>query len=62
MCVKVAIRFPSDPRSDFKPPSQSGAHIDGVPTATNGVTEFSPFTALVGVALSDQVNGLRAAA
>jgi hypothetical protein len=29
-------------------------HIDGIPTATNGVTRYCPFTMLAGVALSDQ--------
>ena len=51
---QVAIRFPQDPRQDATPPGYSGPHIDGVPTSTNGVTSFSPFTCLVGCALSDQ--------
>ena len=53
---QVAIRFPTDPRDDAVagPPGTSGPHIDGVPTNTNGVKRFSPFTLLAGCALSDQ--------
>lgn len=52
---QVAVRFPEDPRFDGLPGTTTWPHIDGVPTASNGVGQFSPFTALVGVALSDQL-------
>eukprot|EP01036_Dinobryon_divergens_P029993 gene29993-39175_t len=54
---QVALRFPSHPDDDsYQPPSISGPHIDGVPTPDNGLvgSKLHSFTALTGIALTDQ--------
>lgn len=50
--AQLALRFPRAPGTPAQSP---GAHIDGIPTATNGVTAntLGSFTALVGVFLTD---------
>jgi hypothetical protein len=54
---QVAIRFPSPIDEDFRPPSDQGAHIDGIPTRHNGIAgnDLHSFSMLLGVALTDQM-------
>lgn len=49
---QIALRFP---RLDAQPGGRVGGHIDGIPTATNGVKPgtLAHFTMLCGVLLSD---------
>lgn len=53
---QVAIRFPDAPTRD--PTPLRGQHIDGLATAHNGLKgdDVHSFTALVGVALTDQAD------
>lgn len=55
---QVAIRFPTHPLQDWQTPRISNVHIDGIATPNNGLSLetncLDSFTALVGVALSDQ--------
>lgn len=55
---QVALRFPSHPDDDsHQHPKISAPHIDGIPTHNNGLplgSKLHSFTALAGIALTDQ--------
>eukprot|EP00957_Ditylum_brightwellii_P038113 2882402-Ditylum_brightwellii.AAC.1 len=60
---QICVHFPTDPETGndtpFAPDFVSEAHIDGVPSVHNRVPEYRPFTALVGVALSNELDNFK---